>query len=67
MAKNPDDLTIPHAVNQTTTRTHSIEPMLEQLYSSVLGPAGLHMFAGDLDDSTDFVRANLSSSGGDTH
>jgi hypothetical protein len=55
VAKDPDDLTLPHAVNQTMTGTHSIEPMLEKLYSPVLDPAGLHAFAGNLDDSTDFV------------
>jgi PAS domain-containing protein len=38
------------------TGTHSIEPMLEQLYSSVLDPAGLHTFVGNLDDGTDFAN-----------
>ncbi|OOG40605.1 PAS domain-containing protein [Rhodanobacter sp. C05] len=37
------------------TGIHSIEPMLEQLYSSVLDPAGLHTFVGNLDDDTDFA------------
>lgn len=37
------------------TGTLSIEPMLEQLYRSVLDPAGLHAFVGNLGDSTDFV------------
>ncbi|OOG64869.1 hypothetical protein B0E46_05605 [Rhodanobacter sp. B04] len=35
---------------------HSIEPMLEQLYSSVLDPVGLHTFVGKLDDSMDFAN-----------